>query len=288
MIKNYENKAAVRQKIKMNLQLFADEGTGATESGQASQEGSVNTAPTAEQTTSANSTPGNESTDNSSQQNYAWAKMRKENSDFKKEMESQKAKLDRMNKIISGQFGNQGVNDVDSYFNFLEKTKQQDLQRRATVGDGDAMQQLIDSKVKNSPEFKKFAEMETHYNDMIFNQKMQEEFNDFNQEFGQEISKYEDIEKMDNAQQILDYMQRGNTLTESYYLANRSSISSNDMQKAKQQAVNTMAGRGHMSKPASGSGDNHSVPKEVADQFRKMVPGATDEEIKRLYQKINS
>lgn len=97
------------------------------------------------------------------------------------------------------------------------------------------------------------------------------------------IKTLEDIAKMPTAPQFNAYVQRGLSLEESFYLANRQSIDTQRQAAAKQAAINQAKGKEHLN-PVGDTGTGEvMVPPNVAQEYRAMMPGATDEQIQKEY-----
>ena len=94
-----------------------------------------------------------------------------------------------------------------------------------------------------------------------------------------------DLTATDHYQDIYEKVKRGYSLSDAYYLANREKLSQQTAAKAERSALNHVMSKDHLSgtKPR-GAGD-HFVPPEVMSEFRRLLPNASAEEIRRYYQK---
>lgn len=100
------------------------------------------------------------------------------------------------------------------------------------------------------------------------------------------VKSLEDIAKMSTATEFNRYVQRGNTLEEAFYLANRKDIEQKRLAAAKQTAINqTRSKQGLLSGAAEGA-PGISVPAEQAAAYREWFPDATDEEIVKNWSKF--
>ena len=94
-----------------------------------------------------------------------------------------------------------------------------------------------------------------------------------------------DLMAMPNAQQFYDYVKRGNSFLDAYYLANRESLQNRAAEAAKQQAVNRSRSKDHMTPTRSRGQGDVSVPAEVKAAYLELIPGASAEEIQKHYNK---
>lgn len=98
------------------------------------------------------------------------------------------------------------------------------------------------------------------------------------------IKSLADIEAMPTAQRFLELAQRGNTLEEAFYLANREEIDKRRVAAAYRRGVEQSANRQHLSPtPAASGGEPVKVPADVARMYREVTPGMTDAEIAADY-----
>ena len=223
---------------------------------------------------------------NTPQQNHAFAEMRVKNKQLEQETQQLKEKLDRMNGIIGNQFGNQGISDVDGYLNHYTEYEKKELERKARYGDSDAIQKLAAETLVNDPRFKQMEQVSNAMLDMIAKQKETDEISQFNNAHNQQLSSYQDIVKLPNANQILDLMQENNlSLTQAYTLANNNTLLNQQAQQVRQEITNTNAGYGHV-RPQQPAGQQSfkTVPQDIVAEYRKLFPGITHEEIMKHYK----
>jgi len=99
------------------------------------------------------------------------------------------------------------------------------------------------------------------------------------------IKSLEDIAAMPTAPAFNRYVQQGLGLEDAYYLANRAEIESKKTAAAKQAAINQTRSKGHLDSGAGGAANAVVVPPEEVELYRAMMPGATDEEIRKDWEK---
>lgn len=100
------------------------------------------------------------------------------------------------------------------------------------------------------------------------------------------VSSVEDLLKMPNAKQFYDYVKRGNSFLDAYYLANREALEQRTAQAARQQAISAARGKEHLSATGNARGAGAaSVPAEDMQLFRLLNPDATEADIQKYYNK---
>lgn len=99
------------------------------------------------------------------------------------------------------------------------------------------------------------------------------------------IKTLEDIKAMPTAQRFNDLVQKGVSMEEAFYLANRQQIEERKLAAAKAAAQNQMAGKGHLNPVGAVNGKTPvQVPRGVMDAYRAMLPEMTDAEIQKAYE----
>lgn len=98
------------------------------------------------------------------------------------------------------------------------------------------------------------------------------------------IQSVADLLKMPTAAQFREYVNKGYSFRDAYYLANRERIAQQQAEAAKQQAMRNASSKDHLkgSGNVRGSGADSVPPAQMA-MFRRMNPGASDAEIQRFY-----
>lgn len=99
-----------------------------------------------------------------------------------------------------------------------------------------------------------------------------------------EIQSLEDIAKMPTAGRFNALVQKGLSLEDAFYLANRREMDQRRRAASRQAAINAAQGKRHLSAGLTQeAGDAVEVPSEMAESYREMMPGATDAEIQKAY-----
>lgn len=100
------------------------------------------------------------------------------------------------------------------------------------------------------------------------------------------VSSVEDLMKMPNAKQFYEYVKRGNSFLDAYYLANREALEQRAAQAARQQAMSAARSKDHLTATGNARGAGAaSVPSEEMQLFRLLNPDATEAEIQKYYNK---
>lgn len=103
------------------------------------------------------------------------------------------------------------------------------------------------------------------------------------------VSTAEDLLKMPSAREFYEYVRRGNTFLDAFYLANRSRLTAAAAETARQQAMNASRSKDHLH-PAGfsrGAGAD-SVPAEEMRYFKLLNPNASEAEIQKYYNRSRS
>ena len=102
--------------------------------------------------------------------------------------------------------------------------------------------------------------------------------------YGAEVSSVEDIGAMPTGQQFNQYIQKGLTIEEAYYMANRREIDAKRLGAARQAGINRANGKGHLAGVGTAAGQGAYQPTaEEKAAYREFMPDATDAEIAKAY-----
>jgi len=100
------------------------------------------------------------------------------------------------------------------------------------------------------------------------------------------ISKTEDLLKMPTAKEFYEYVRKGNSFLDAYYLANRDRLTAQTAEAAKQQAMNAARSKEHLQPMGATRGAGAStVPSDEMELFKLLNPNATEAEIQTYYNK---
>lgn len=101
------------------------------------------------------------------------------------------------------------------------------------------------------------------------------------------IKDLESLVKSEGYDKVYDLVKKGYALDDAYKLVHFDRLSQRNVAAAKQQVINSAAGKGHLTPtPARGSGNDYvRVPEDIKAQYKLFMPNATDAEIRAHYAK---
>lgn len=104
------------------------------------------------------------------------------------------------------------------------------------------------------------------------------------------VSSLEDLMDMPDYDRFYALVQKGVSLVEAYKLLRYDALMDRTARAAAREAMQSVASRQHLTAMAGqpGSGEFTAVPAEVADGFRRAMPGITDSEIRRRYRRYKT
>lgn len=100
------------------------------------------------------------------------------------------------------------------------------------------------------------------------------------------INSLKDLTEMPAAKEFYEYVRRGNTFLDAFYLVNRKSLTQAAAEAAKQQTMNAARSKDHLQTSGTSRGAGAvSVPKEEMELFKLLNPNTTEAEIQAYYNK---
>lgn len=103
-------------------------------------------------------------------------------------------------------------------------------------------------------------------------------------EYDPAIKSLADVVNLPKYAELKGYVSKGLTLTEAYRLTHHEEIAEKAAARARQQAINASASKGHMAPRAERGHGEDAVPPEVVAEYRKLDPKATDKEIAKYWR----
>lgn len=94
-----------------------------------------------------------------------------------------------------------------------------------------------------------------------------------------------DLLEGDHAEEVRTYVKRGYTFVDAYKLATFDQAKTKTAKAAKQAALNHAASKDHLTKSSPHGKGGVQVPPDQLALYRQLVPDATDEEIKKHYER---
>ena len=102
--------------------------------------------------------------------------------------------------------------------------------------------------------------------------------------YGGDVHSVEDILAMPTGEAFRSYVEKGLSVEDAYYMANRETIDRQRMAAARQAGVNQARGKSHMANPAPAAGPaGYVATPEEAEAYREFFPDATDKDINAAY-----
>ena len=225
---------------------------------------------------------------------HAFAAMRVKNKEYetkikeyKSQLESSKQDKEFRDQWAKQNFGSQGINSWDDYKQAYNEQKQKEINYKASQGDPDAIQSIINKKVNETlskkeqeqEEKRKQLEAQTRVNKQI-----QSEVEELSNAYELNLESAHDISKLDNSQEIYKLMGAGISAKDAYEFVNRNNLINQEASKVKQATMNQMSGYSHI-KPNGGTpGSIKKVPQDVIASYKKMFPGMSIDEIQKHYK----
>lgn len=279
-----------RNRMRLNLQFFAEEGENADGEG-------VNETEPAEQSESAavESAEGNESENEvvaepqtqSAETNAAFANMRRQ----LEAAEKRQRDIDAMYAQKFGQYTNPETGQpIRSAADYAEAMAAQErAQARAKLQEANIDPGIIDNMIANSPAIRAAQEATAELNNIKANQMMEEDFRAV-LAIDPTKSNFDDIINDPSYGAVVDYVSRvpGMRFSEAYKLVNFDRLSSSNTAAAKQAVINQVKGQSHLT---NGTGvttteAGEDIPAGMIENFKERFPDKSMKELKALYNLV--
>ena len=175
------------------------------------------------------------------------------------------------------------IRGFDSWEDF-EKSNNRDTLVEAGVEDPDKFQQTLEKMISENPQVLKakriIEEQEAREKEIA----LEKEINLINK-INPNINSLDDISKEPNCQEIIDRLNKGYSLYDSYVLSNLEMINANNLEKGKKKAMSNVNSKNHLGKTRGQSSDYVDVPKDIYDTYKKNLPSWSDKQIRDHYAK---
>lgn len=102
------------------------------------------------------------------------------------------------------------------------------------------------------------------------------------------IKTVQDLLKMPKSREFYEYVRKGNSFIDAYYLSRREELEAKLVEAARQQAQTLSRSKDHLSATAVRGAGADSVPAEEMAMFREFNPGATEAEIQAYYNRYKT
>ncbi|GEM_PF-2876065 len=98
-----------------------------------------------------------------------------------------------------------------------------------------------------------------------------------------QIKSIEDLSKLQNYGEFYDLVKKGYSLSDAYKLAEFETLQQQRAAQSRQQAMNAAQSKEHLTATKTRGEGTVSVPREVKEMYRAIMPGITDAEIQKHY-----
>ena len=190
-----------------------------------------------------------------------------------------KAEKDAIDKFISDQYGeSHGIHTKADYDKAIAKQKETELLESLKDGEVDPNDVYAQLK-ENDPDYQELKKSR----EATYVKSQLEELNSDLNDLGidENITSLDDIAKLDNSDNVIKYVEKGMTLSEAYFLANKQSIIQKDRDKIQQDTIKQIEANGTSTPGAlSDTGETNSFITEA------QVEAMTQQEVNDNYDLI--
>lgn len=100
------------------------------------------------------------------------------------------------------------------------------------------------------------------------------------QRWDESVRTLTDIARDERFNEIYSRLQRGYDLSDAFYLTHAGDYLRQTAEKAEQETRNRLAGKEHLRPLGAAAGEEEPLSQAEAEEFRRLLPGATDDEIR--------
>lgn len=250
--------------LKLNLQLFADDGeTEPEEPADVEWESfdSDKSQEEAEESEEAPEVADPEQEEEPPQRDFekdkAFAEMRRK-------AEEAERKIKRQDEWAKANYGHLGINTMEDYRISLEEQRKRETYADKGL-DYDEMKKAIRDELEGHPDVVKARQTQEEA-------EIQREINALNTAYPDvKLASIDDILKLPNSEEIVKRVQRGYSLKDAYELANQNDIIAKRVAAAEQAARNKIKSKDHLKPGSNGdAGEVFVVPDDVMRQYREV------------------
>jgi len=177
-----------------------------------------------------------------------------ENSKFKElRIKYENEKQEAIDKEYSQMYGDShGIHTKADYEKAVAKQKEADLLESLKYGEVDP-NEVYNKLKENDPDFQR---MKQHESETLIKSQLDELNNELKGLDIDTINSIDELAALPNSDKVIKYVEKGNTLSEAYFLANKQSIIQNDRNKIQQNTIKQIEANGQSSPGAlSDTGD---------------------------------
>lgn len=187
--------------------------------------------------------------------------------EMRREIEVLKKQTKQQDEWVKNNFGDIGLKTWEEYQNYVERER--DRQYLEQQGyDPDVIEELINKKVTEK--------VESHPTVAAAKQREIEAYQEgqlkkLNEKYSLDLSSIEDIQKLPNADEMIDKIVKGYEWHEAYLITHQDHITQKQLEKTKQATLNNQKSKEHL-KTKTGSADVEAfaMPEDVMAHYRRM------------------
>lgn len=217
--------------------------------------------------------------------NEVWKKAR-----LKAEREAD-AKIKKMQEQFNNSFADdEYLGKINPYTNKAIRTKQDQQEyletySRDTLKQNGLDENIIQQMIDNNPVIQEAKALKEQIQQERGQSQLQKELEKVS-ELNPEVKTIEDFAKLSNFEEMDNLIRnRGFSLSEAYIQANYKELVGKQTAIAKQQAINAVKGKSHLTSTEGTAGEEIVVPKDTIEMYKALNPEMSLSEIKEDYAK---
>lgn len=211
-----------------------------------------------------------------------------ENAKFKEirlqtEQKIREAEQKAQDKLIAEMYGeSHGIYTKADYDKAVKEQKEREMLERMRTEEVDPTEiknALYKEWESSDPRIKEYEQIkaETYTQNQL--KELNEELKEL--DLGIEIKTLDDLVKLDNSEKIIDYVSKGKTLSEAYFLANKKTLIQKEAEKVRNDTINKIKQNGEAS-----PGSLADTGQTAATFTKEQVDNMSMEEVKKNYDLI--
>ena len=176
--------------------------------------------------------------------------------------------------------------EYDDYLNRFQQEQKETIQKKAGISQTQ-FQQFVNSlpEVRQAREAQAQAEKATlEARQAAAKVRIEEQMKEISA-LDPTIKEMKDLAKMPNYQQFYDLVKRGNTFVDAYKLANYDTLTQRAADASRKAAVKAAASKEHLTTTAQRGQGSVTVPVDIMQAYKELMPDATPDQIQKHYQK---
>ena len=184
------------------------------------------------------------------------------------------------------------VKSIEDYKKWQEAyAKEQGEQVREKLEEAGLDAKEVEQLIRSLPEAREAAQLkkqleqhEKEVNEQRFKGIVEESLKEI-QTYDPTIKSLQDLHDSEHGAEIEDKIQKGYSISDAWKLVNLDVISQKKAAAAKIETANNVRSKEHLNKSTSRGQGAVTVPKNVIDNYKKLIPKATMEQIQKHYEK---